>query len=118
MVKKDFKSTSAVSKFISSRTDEEEVQVTPDTSNTQNERDTPITPTAYDTHDIHAGEDKTRKQKHPRINMAFYGKNHEYLEYISRLSGVSITQYVNDLIDKDRAINQAKVDQAREILKG
>lgn len=99
---KDFKNLSAVSKFISTR-------------DAQDTQDTQIAQPALNTQDAHV---MTTKKKHPRINMAFYGDNHEYLEYISRISGVSITQYVNNLIDRDRAVNQDKVDKAKEILNG
>lgn len=105
MAKKDFKNTSAVNKFISSK----DVQDTQDTQEGQNVQH------ALNTQDAHV---ITTRKKHPRINMAFYGENHEYLEYISRINGVSITQYVNNLIDRDRAINQDKVDKAKEILNG
>lgn len=38
----------------------------------------------------------------PRINMAFTQENHLYIKKISRQAGMSITEYVNILIDKDR----------------
>lgn len=63
--------------------------------------------------DAHA---KKGRKKLPRINMAFYGENYDYLVYISRLSGKNITEYVNSLVDKDREINQDKIDRAKALL--
>ena len=109
MAKKDFKGTSAVNKFISTRTEEEEVQNTPDTAN---EPDTVNVPNTQNKNI------KTRKQKHPRINMIFYTENHEYLEYITRLKGVSITQYVNDLIAKDAEENKETIEKFKALVNG
>lgn len=45
---------------------------------------------------------KNRKQKYPRINLAFYDDNLEYVREAAYQSRVSITEYVNKLIKKDR----------------
>lgn len=107
MAKKGFKG--AVDKFISAVEEEEEVQITPDTVNEPNTVSVP---------DTQKKSVKTRKQKHPRINMIFYTDNHEYLEYITRLKGVSITQYVNDLIAKDAEENKETIEKFKELMKG
>lgn len=100
MAKKTFKNLDAVDKFISKRQDEDaqEVQGT------------------YDAHHTQAEDKSIKRQKPPRINMAFYGDNHKYLGQIASINGVSITQYVNDLVAKDREINQDKIKKVREIM--
>ena len=110
MVKKDFKNTNAVNKFISTRNEEGSV---PSTLNTWN---TPDTVNTVDVPDTQKKNVRTRQQKHPRINMAFYTENHEYLEYITRLRGVSITQYVNDLIAKDAEINKETIEKLKALM--
>jgi len=113
MAKKGFKG--AVNKFISAVEEEEDVQNTPDTANepdTVNESDTVNVPNTQ------KKSVKTRKQKHPRINMIFYTDNHEYLEYITRLKGVSITQYVNDLIAKDAEENKETIEKFKALVNG
>lgn len=41
-------------------------------------------------------------QKLPRINMAFTPENHEYIKRVSRQNGMSVTQYINELIEQDK----------------
>lgn len=86
MAKKEFKIENAVDKFFTPSTQEEH--------NTQEEQ---------------------KKKKLPRINMAFYEDHLEYLQMISRVKGISITQYVNDLIDIDKEKNQELIRQAKEL---
>lgn len=57
-------------------------------------------------------------QKLPRINMAFSNDNLEYLQIISRIEGVSMTRYVNILIEADREARAGIIKQAKTILKG
>lgn len=105
--KKDFKD--AAKRFISNaEPDTQEEHVTPSA---------PDTPNTHVTHD-EPHTQGSRRQKYPRINMAFYGNNLEYLNLISRLEGVSITQYVNDLISEDEKKNREKVESMKSILKG
>ena len=108
--KKDFKD--AAKRFISNAE-----QDTPDTHDTPSAQETQITHDTPDTQRTHDTQGN-RKQKHPRINMAFYGKNLEYLELVSRIEGVSITQYVNDLISKDEEHNRERVQTIKSMLKG
>lgn len=111
MAKKGFKG--AVDKFISAVEEEEEVQNTPDTVSEPNTFKEPDTVNVPNTQKESV---KTRKQKHPRINMIFYTENHEYLEYITRLKGVSITQYVNDLIAKDAEENKETIEKLKALM--
>lgn len=59
------------------------------------------------THDTH---DTQRKQKHPRINMAFYGDNLEYVREAAYQKRVSVTEYINQLIVDDRNRKLAGLD--------
>jgi len=120
MASKEFKSVAdkikgAADTFINTSKEEEDVQNTPDTAN---EPDTLKEPNTVNVPDTQKKSVKTRKQKHPRINMIFYTDNHEYLEYITRLKGVSITQYVNDLIAKDAEENKETIKKFKALVNG
>lgn len=56
-------------------------------------------------------------QKLPRINMAFQESNLEYLQVMSRIEGVSITKYVNNLVEKDKEQRADLYEQAKGLLK-
>lgn len=79
---------------------------------------------AHDTHDAHevqTGREATQGRKGkklPRINMAFSQENLEYLRLISRIEGVSMTEYVNQLLEVDKAEKSAVLGKARRVLKG
>lgn len=110
MAKKDFKNSSAVNKFISVQTDEDDTQ---EIQEKHEEHEEQHMQNDYEEHDAHV---KKGRKKHPRINMAFYGENYDYLVYISRLNGKNITEYVNSLVDRDREINQDKIDRAKALM--
>lgn len=61
-----------------------ETHVTPSTQNTQ------------------GTQNAQRVQKHPRINMAFYGDNLDYLKDVAWAARMSVTEYVNALVAEDR----------------
>jgi len=84
MSKKDFKNNPAMA-FIGKGT-----QDTQDTLDTQDTQDT------LDTQDT---QDTNRTS---RINLKLYGLHKEYLERVSWHDRTSITQYINDLIAKDK----------------
>ena len=68
------------------------------------------TPNAHDTqHTQHT----QRKQKYPRINMAFYGDNLEYVRDAAYENRVSVTEYINQLIvdDKNRKVAKPRSEQ-------
>lgn len=46
---------------------------------------------------------KATKRNEPRINMTFYDDNLEFLRHIAWVNHMSITQYVNQLVGKDKA---------------
>lgn len=58
--------------------------------------------------ELTAKENRKRRQKHPRMNMAFYGDNLAYLKEVAWENKKSITQYVNDLIEKDRVARRGE----------
>ena len=66
-----------------------------------------------DTHNTQDTHDTQRKQKYPRINMAFYGDNLEYVREAAYASRVSVTEYINQLIvdDKNRKLAQPRSEQ-------
>jgi len=77
-----------------------------------------------DTQDVHVAQEvqggtKTqgrKGQKLPRINMAFSQDNLEYLQLISRIEGISITKYVNHLIESDRKKRKDIIEKAKALL--
>ena len=56
-------------------------------------------------------------QKLQRINMAFQPDNLDYLQTISRIEGVSMTDYVNRLLQRDRITRADIVERAKAILR-
>jgi len=55
---------------------------------------------------------RARRQSQSRINMAFSDENIEYLRIISRVEDLSITSYINELLDKDRALKAKEKAEA------
>lgn len=53
--------------------------------------------------------------KLPRINMAFSTESLDYLRVMSALKGMSVTRYVNDLVEQDRARNAEAYDTAKNL---
>jgi hypothetical protein len=96
-MKKSFKTDNPALAFINTHDTLEEQE----TQETQQEHKTP-----------------GRKQKLQRINMAFSPDNLDYLQRISRLKGVSMTSYTNELIKSDCRANKGLIDKANELLKG
>lgn len=56
-----------------------------------------------------------RKQVHPRINMAFYGDNLDYVREAAYQQRTSVTEYVNRLIHEDRKKNEAQVRETAKL---
>lgn len=112
MAKKSFKVDNPALAFISA----------PDTHDAQDALDAQEVqqvhnaPEVQDAPIVHGTQGK-RGKKHPRINMAFPADNLEYLQLISRIEGVSITEYVNRLVATDRAARATEIEQAKAILK-
>lgn len=68
----------------------------------------------HDAHDAQHTHD-TKGMKRPRINMAFSRENLEYLRVMAALEGLSATQYVNALIEKDMAERSNTYRAAKEL---
>lgn len=99
MSKKDFKPPSAMAFLTPNGDSSQEVHGTLDTQEVRSTHPT-----------------QGRKgQKLQRINMAFSDENIEYLRIISRAKGVSMTQYVNDLLDIDRNNNTDTIKKVKEL---
>ena len=96
------KSTSAFS--LSTFNDVLPVQNEQDTHDTQGIQDTHITQHTHDTQDTQDTQKKQpflkRKQKYPRINMAFH--DIEYLREIAYQNRMTQTEYVNYLLEEDK----------------
>ena len=101
MAKKSFKDNNPALAFIS--TQEAEIE--------QQEQEAQRTPIAHTTQG-------KKGQKLPRVNMAFATNNLEYLQLISRIEGVSMTEYVNRLIEADKEARKEIIEEAKKLLKG
>ena len=110
MVKKSFKMDNPALAFISGPTVqvEQEEQHTQEVHDVQHVQDVPMV----------QGTQGRKGQKHPRINMAFPADNLEFLQLVSRIDGVSITEYVNRLIAADKAARAQEIERAKGFLKG
>lgn len=49
-----------------------------------------------------------------RISMAFTPSNHDYIKIMSKISGMTMTEFVNAVIEKDR-INNPMYEDAKKI---
>lgn len=116
MAKKNFKNLSAqaVDKFFNTP-DTQQAPNTHDTPDTQHTLNTQVTHNTPHTHDT--PNTPKRVQARPRINIAFEEEALSYLQLISRLDGMSITKYLNELIKKDSLQRNHDITKAKEILK-
>jgi predicted DNA binding CopG/RHH family protein len=107
MPKKNFKDINPAMAFI---TETQEEQDAINAHDTQHEQNTHVVSVAHTTQG-------KKGHKLPRINMAFSPENLEYLQIISRIEGMSITEYVNTLIKTDSSKRANEITQAKSILK-
>lgn len=54
--------------------------------------------------------------KAPRINMAFSPANHEFIVIMAHVHKISVTQYVNRLIEEERKRSADKYEQAKAFM--
>ena len=113
MTKKSFKGNNPALNFISSPETHNEhyaqdVQAVQEVQVPHKEQRTPV---------AHTTQGK-KGQKLPRINMAFATTNLEYLQIISRIEGVSVTEYVNRLIEADKETRKDIVKEVKKLLEG
>ncbi len=62
--------------------------------------------------------DKTQGRKGkklPRLNMAFYNNNLDYVQKIAGIKGISATAYINQLIDMDKEKNKEIYEKIKNI---
>jgi len=104
MSKKSFKDNNPALAFITTQ----EAQQPQEVQEVQEEKRKPISQTTQG----------KKGKKLPRINMAFSTQNLEYLQIISRIEGISITEYVNRLVEADKESRNDIVEQAKKIFKG
>lgn len=105
MGKKSFRDLNPAMQFISNHA--QDVQRTQEVQEVQEDRKS-----------VSKTTQGRKGQKLPRINMAFLPENLEYLQVISRIEGVSITEYVNRLIDSDRAERSDLLEAAKNLFRG
>lgn len=70
---------------------------------THNTHDTPKTQNTQSEQSTYKAQGTQRAQKHPRINMAFYGDNLEFVREAAWRNKQSITEYMNSLIEQARS---------------
>ena len=69
---------------------------------------------AQDTQDTQDAQGR-KSAKLPRINMAFSPQNLEYLRVMAGIRGMSITKYVNTLIERDQEQNRGTFDAVKKL---
>lgn len=109
MVKKDFreKSSQAAEMFMTPRETEAQEELKPQEIKETSAHDEPKAPKEQK-------ETKAPKaQKIQKLNIAFYGNNMEYLNIISRVKGISITQYINEMVAKDQEGKEEMISKAK-----
>jgi len=50
--------------------------------------------------------------KLPRINLAFYAKNYDYIKTMALITGVSMTEFINTIITQHRESHSETYEQA------
>ena len=81
---------------------------------------TPDTPSAHQ-EDITSrtpGGHKEPGRKLPRFNLAIPAERIKYLQLVSRIDGVTVTEYINRLVIADQANRAGELERAKEFLKG
>jgi len=111
MAKKDF--TSPALDFLTQKgtpqedsTHQEDIAHRGD--NTHQEDSTPTT---------HRGHKEQGRRLH-RFNLALPVERIKYLQLVSRIDGVSVTEYINQLVLTDQASRAGELERAKEFLKG
>lgn len=55
--------------------------------------------------------------KATRINIAFTSPNHDYIKTVSKIKGMSLTEYTNYIIEQHRLEHDELYKKAKELLK-
>ena len=104
-VKPRFNPNEAAAKMFLSTQDEQvthDTQAEQNTQVTHNTHDTPKEQSTQSVPSTQKTQGTQRVQKHPRINMAFYGDNLEFVREDAWRNKQSITEYMNSLIEQAR----------------
>lgn len=96
--KKDFTATNRVRAAINEATAAQDAQETQETQGTQE----------------HRRGRKPSGNKLQRINMAFYPEEYEYLQTMSRVMGLSMTDFCNDIIRQHMDKNKDNYKRAMD----
>ncbi len=99
------KKTKAVNAFDFTGIIEENATKKTSSHDTQHTHDTQYT---HDTQHTQHTQGTQRAQRHPRINMAFYGDNLEFAREAAYQSRMTVTEYVNNLIEREKAARSGK----------
>lgn len=75
-----------------------------------------VTPKAAPSEEIPETQGKKGQKRH-RLNVAFSEANRLYIQRITRLDGLSVSEYINGLIKKDRDQREHKLEQIEALLK-
>ena len=113
IAKKGFKTNPALA-FISSANEEEETQQVHEEQEVHNTQEVQQEQRTLSVH----GTQGRKGQKLPRINMAFSTANLEYLQIISRIKGISATEYVNRMLDAEREAQSEIIEAAKKRFEG
>lgn len=122
MAKKSFKKNNPALQFITEAHEDQEALDKQEEQNKQDAQEVIITqqkqeePIVSRKETLTSGTQGRKGQKLPRINMAFAEENLEYLQWISRLEGCSMTEYVNRLLQKDRENRAETIEKFRALL--
>lgn len=119
MAKKDFKtiSSQAAEMFMTPREEEDQEELKPQDAEgapTQEEPKAPKAQKGPKTPKEQEEPKEPKNQKIQKLNIAFYGNNMEYLNIISRVKGISITQYINEMVTKDQEGKEELISKAKE----
>ena len=71
----------------------------------------------YDAQEAQATQGR-KGVKMPRINMAFTPSHLDYLRVMAGIKGISITRYVNSLVEKDQKENGDTYEAAKKLVGG
>lgn len=111
------RNTTADAPYTPYASDTSEASSTPNASDTPNaseEPDASCAPQKPDAPVKPAGKYRDR----PRISLSFTDENLEHLQSMAALSRTSITQYLNTLVDSDRAEKAEIVSRMKDLAKG
>ena len=67
-----------------------------------------------DVQEVHSTQGR-KGARQQRINMAFSPENLDYMRVMAGLKGISVTQFVNDLIAQDREKNRAAYGMVKDL---